>query len=228
MNCASLRRRGVATAIAVVGTIVLAGAPFAPAVAADPSDKSVAEQIFDAMVRDPGIRPGHRVAHAKGIVCEGSFAPSADAMKISTALHFQHGPVPVTIRFSDGPANPFIADNSHDAGPWHGRSIQTARRRWADGRRGHIAQWFRRGHRGGVLALLKAAAATNPDLPHPWPIEAFLASHPRAMKFVQDNAVVPASFGTEAYFSEQCLRLREQGRRETRGSISVHSGGWSP
>jgi len=32
---------------------------------------------------------------------------------------------------------------------------------------------------------VKAAAATDPSRPHPWPIEAFLAAHPRALKFVQ-------------------------------------------
>jgi catalase len=41
--------------------------------------------------------------------------------------------------------------------------------------------------------------------PHPWPIEAFLAAHPRAMKFVQDNAVAPASYGTAAYFSNNAF-----------------------
>src|SRR5262249_23387699 len=55
------------------------------------------------------------------------------------------------------------------------------------------------------LALLKAAAATDPSRPHPWPIEDFLGAHPRALKFVQDNAVVPASFGTAAYFSNNAF-----------------------
>ena len=47
----------------------------------------------------------------------------------------------------------------------------------------------------------KAILATDPSKPHPWPIEEFLGTHPRALKFVQDNRVLPASFATEAFFS---------------------------
>src|SRR3954467_3678803 len=108
-------RRATGAAVLAVGALWAATALAAEA--ADTSDRSVAEQIFDAMVQDPGTRPGHRVAHAKGIVCEGTFVPSAGAATISTAAHFQRTSVPVTIRFSDGPADPFIADNSHNAGP---------------------------------------------------------------------------------------------------------------
>src|SRR5262249_57898193 len=55
------------------------------------------------------------------------------------------------------------------------------------------------------LALLKAVGATDQSRPHPWPIEDFLGAHPRALKFVQENAVVPASFGTAAYFSNNAF-----------------------
>ena len=55
------------------------------------------------------------------------------------------------------------------------------------------------------LALVKAVAATDSSKVHPWPIEDFLAKHPRALKFVQESAVVPASFGTTAYFSNNAF-----------------------
>jgi catalase len=55
------------------------------------------------------------------------------------------------------------------------------------------------------LALQKAIAATDPSKPHPWPIEEFLGTHPRALKFVQDNRVVPASFAHEAFFSNDAF-----------------------
>ena len=75
------------------------------------------------MAKDPGTKPGYRVAHTKGIVCEGTFVPSAGAAKLSKAAQFQRGSVPVTIRFSDGSADPFVPDNSHDAGP-RGMAVQ--------------------------------------------------------------------------------------------------------
>jgi catalase len=55
------------------------------------------------------------------------------------------------------------------------------------------------------LALQKAVLATDPGKPHPWPIEEFLGTHPRALKFVQENRVIPASFSTEAFFSNHAF-----------------------
>jgi catalase len=51
------------------------------------------------------------------------------------------------------------------------------------------------------LALQKAIVTTDPTKPHPWPIEAFLGTHPLALKFVKDNAMPPLGFADEAFFS---------------------------
>src|SRR6267378_5950019 len=192
--------------IATGAAFLAAGALWAAAaLGADTGDKSLAQQIFEAMAQDPGTKPGYRVAHAKGIVCEGTFAPSAGAAKLSKAAHFQRDSVPVTIRFSDGSADPFVPDNSHDAGP-RGMAVRFV---LAGGGltdvEGQAHNGFAVGTGEEFLALLKAAHATDPSQPHPWPIEAFLAAHPRAMKFVQDNAVAPASYGTAAYFSNNAF-----------------------
>jgi catalase len=55
------------------------------------------------------------------------------------------------------------------------------------------------------LALQKAIVATNPSQPHPWPIDAFLGGHPLASKFVQEVQVIPASFGTQGFFSNNAF-----------------------
>jgi catalase len=55
------------------------------------------------------------------------------------------------------------------------------------------------------LALQKAIVATDPGKPHPWPIEAFIGSHPLAAKFLQEIQVLPASFGTQAFFSNDAF-----------------------
>jgi catalase len=55
------------------------------------------------------------------------------------------------------------------------------------------------------LALQKAVVATDPTKPHPWPIEAFLSAHPLALKFVQESAIVPESFATEAFFANDAF-----------------------
>jgi hypothetical protein len=55
----------------------------------DEPEKSVPEQIVDAMNALFGKHPGFRAAHAKGIVCEGEFAPAATAATLSKAPHLQ-------------------------------------------------------------------------------------------------------------------------------------------
>ncbi len=196
----ALQRIAAGAAILAGGALWAAAAP-----GADAEDKSLAQQIFEAMAQDPGAKPGYRVAHAKGIVCEGTFVPSAGAATLSKAAHFQGGSVPVTVRFSDGSANPFVPDNSHNAGP-RGMAVRfTLPGGGLTDVEGQAHNGFAVGTGEEFLALVKAAAATDPSRPHPWPIEAFLGAHPRALKFVQGTAVVPASFGTAAYFSNNAF-----------------------
>ena len=169
------------------------------------ADKSLAEQIFDTMIQVPGTKPGYRAVHAKGVVCQGTFAPSKDAASLSKAAHFQGASVPVTVRFSDGAPDPSIPDNSPDAGP-RGMAIRFS---LPGGGETDIVSLSHNGFIVGTgeefLALQKAVVATDPSKPHPWPIEAFLGAHPLALKFVQEIQVVPASFGTQAFFSNNAF-----------------------
>ncbi|MDB5296341.1 MAG: Catalase related subgroup protein [Phycisphaerales bacterium] len=166
----------------------------------------LARQIFETMLKVPGTRAGHRPVHAKGIVCQGTFEASAAAGALSRAAHFRPGPpVPVTVRFSDGAPDPAVADTAPDAGP-RGLAIRF------DLPGGDATDIVAMSHNGFVvgtgeefLALQQAIVATDPAQPHPWPVERFLAARPRAMKFVQDNRAVPASFATEAFFGNDAF-----------------------
>jgi len=176
----------------------------ATSAADDQGDKSLAQQIFETMLQ-AGAQPGFRLVHAKGVVCEGTFTASKDAATLSKAAHFQGGSVPVTIRFSDGAPDPFIPDSSPNAGP-RGMAIRFG----LPG--GGETDLVTMSHNGFVvstgedfLALQKAIVATDPSKPHPWPIEAFLGAHPLALKFVQENQAVPASFGTQSFFSNDAF-----------------------
>jgi catalase len=169
------------------------------------SDKSLAQQIFDVMVQLPGNKPGNRLVHAKGIVCEGTFTATAEAATISRAAQFRGGKVPLTIRFSDAAPDPAIPDSSGDAFP-HGMAVRFTP---AGGGKTDIVIFS---HNGFVvatgeefLALQKSVLATDPSKPHPWPVEIFLSSHPAAMKFVTDPKPMPTSYGTEAYYSNNAF-----------------------
>ena len=163
----------------------------------------LSQQIAEVMSQGPSGKAHQRFVHAKGIVVQGSFQPSPDAASISRAAHLQGGAVPVTIRFSDGAPDSTVADTSPDAAP-RGMAI-----RFEIGRGTDIMAIDHNGFIVGdgeeFLALQKAIAATDSSQPHPWPIEAFLASHPSALKFVQDLKPVPASFVTDSYYSNNAL-----------------------
>jgi len=190
--------------IASVGLLAAAACWTAAASAADDQGgKNLSQQIFETMIQVPGSNPAYRVAHAKGLVCQGTFTPSKEAASLSKAVHFQGGTIPITVRYSDADPNPFIPDNS--AQP---RGI-AIRFMLPDGAQTDIVALSHNGFIVGTgedfLALQKAVVATDPRKPHPWPIETFLGSHPLAAKFVQDIQIVPVSFGTQAFFSNNAF-----------------------
>ncbi|MGH9844208.1 MAG: catalase family peroxidase [Blastocatellia bacterium] len=198
MNTSFTKIQWVASGIALLAVSVLLAGALA-------QEKDLAHQILDTMLQVPGNKPGYRTLHAKGIVCQGEFAPSRAAATLSKAAHFQGVSVPVTVRFSDGAPDPSIPDNSTDASP---RGMAIRFKLPGDEQADIIAI----SHNGFVvstgeelLALEKAVVATDPSKPHPWPIEAFLGAHPLALKFVRENQVIPASFATEAFFSNNAF-----------------------
>jgi catalase len=78
------------------------------------------EEIVDALAAaNGGPYSGHRSVHAKGTVCTGTFTPTAEAKKLSRALHLQGDPVETTIRFSNASGSP----HTHDANPIAGRGM---------------------------------------------------------------------------------------------------------
>ena len=192
--------------MAAVAALLAAAALWSGATSAadDQSDKSLAQQIFETMLQ-AGAKPGFRLVHAKGVVCEGTFTASKDAATLSKAAHFQGASGPVTIRFSDGAPDPAIPDSSPNAGP-RGMAIRFS----LPG--GGETDLVTMSHNGfavstgeDFLALQKAIVATDPSKPHPWPVEVFLGAHPLALKFVQENQAVPASFGTQSFFSNDAF-----------------------
>jgi catalase len=196
-------RIGTGMAVLTAG-VVLAGSTFGAggqeAGGKSLTDKELVHEIFDTMLQVHGVKPGYRVVHAKGIVCQGTFTPSKDAATLSRAGHFQGVSVPVTVRLSDGNPDPIIPDNTPNAGP-RGMAI---RFKVPNGDETDIIALSVNGFAVSTgeefLALQKAVVATDPAKPHPWPIEGFLGTHPSALRFVKGTQVVPASFATESFF----------------------------
>src|SRR5271168_527681 len=71
----------------------------------------LAQQILDAFDQLQGVHPGFRPAHAKGLMCSGTFVPSPEAAKLTRAPHANQPSTPVTVRYSNSTGLPNIPDN---------------------------------------------------------------------------------------------------------------------
>ena len=162
--------------------------------------RDLPEQIVDAMNAIFGKHPGSRSAHAKGIVCEGEFVPSATAPGLSKAAHLRGGPVKATIRFSDSTGLPDIPDLAAGASP-HGMAV---RFQLPEGVSTDIISnafnGFAVANGEDFLALLRAVAESGKDASKPTPLDKFLEGHPKIKKVVTTPKPTPASFATEPYF----------------------------
>ena len=161
-------------------------------------DSSTAEQTIDVMNTLFGKHPGKRANHAKGVVAEGSFTPSADAARISKASLFAGPAVPVTIRFSDATGVPTIPDGSANANP-HGMALKF---RLSDGSDMDVVlnalAFFPVATGEDFRDLLKAVSESGPDAKKPTALERFVATHPAAAT-AGATAKTPSSLARQTY-----------------------------
>ena len=182
------------------GRTLVAGAALAlvTALPAAAQDGSTAEQIIDAMNVLFGKHPGKRANHAKGVVIEGSFTPSADAARLSKASLFGGTSVPVTIRFSDATGVPTIPDGAANANP-HGMSLKF---RLGDGSDMDVVTnslaYFPVATGEEFRDLLRAVAESGPGASKPTALERFVAAHPAAGT-AGATAKTPSSLARQTY-----------------------------
>src|SRR5947207_8786625 len=93
---------GVALA-AVIGTFVYLGGWFTP------NDLTPA-RFVDGFEQVNGVHPGFRRNHAKGVGVSGSFESNGNGVRLSEAIVFRPGRVPVIGRFSLNGGQPYAAD----------------------------------------------------------------------------------------------------------------------
>lgn len=148
-----------------------------------------------------GAHPGFRLAHARGTMYAGTFAPAPDAAKLTRAPHATRPSTPVTVRFSLAAGVPTAADNDPKASGPQGMAV---RFHLADHVHTDIVAHSHNGfpvHTGEeFLEFLRAVAASGPGAPNP-PIAAFLATHPTARAFVEAPKPIPSSFARQAFFA---------------------------
>jgi catalase len=166
----------------------------------------LAEKLVQALDTIFGLHPGFRSAHAKGLMCTGTFTPSPEAAKLSRAPHANKPSTPVTVRYSDSTGVPTIPDNDPQKSGPRGCAV-----RFHLGEHEHtdiIAQstdgfQVRTGEE--FLEFLRAAAAAGAGKPEA--MGAFLASHPNAKRFVETPKPIPTSFAREAFFAVTAFKF---------------------
>ena len=192
-------RKSSRLALIVVSSVVAT----TPALAAE---QPTSDQLVDAL---NGVFGEHhaRAVHAKGVILEGSFAPSPTASRISKAPHLQQTAVRVVVRFSNFAGVPTIADNDPLASP-HGMAIKF---RLPDGSETDLVTHSFNGFPSATPAdfrdLLIALGRSGPNAAKPTPLDTYLASHPRAKAFLTAPKPAPESFATLAYFGVNTFKF---------------------
>jgi catalase len=169
------------------------------------TNPALAQQLLDALDATSGLHPGFRPAHAKGLMCSGTFTPSPEAAKLTRALHASGPSTPVTVRYSDGTGLPTIPDNDPRSGP---RGIAI---RFHLGEHDHtdIVAHSTNGFpvRTGEEFVEFLRAATAFVAGHPEVFGAFLATHPNAKRFIETPKPIPTSFAREAFFAVTAFKF---------------------
>jgi catalase len=160
-------------------------------------------ELVEAIGEAGGRFPGHRAAHAKGVVLAGTFTPTERARELTRAAQFAGGPSRVTVRFSNGGANP----DSNDAGIGDGRGMATK-------------FYLPDGTTADIVALsLPVFFVRNPEefleftLARAESFEKvgeFIGSHPATAQAAQQIApslVPPVSYATVVYNSIHAFKL---------------------
>ncbi|GGC68520.1 catalase family peroxidase [Undibacterium terreum] len=162
-----------------------------------------------------------RAIHAKGIVLEGTFAPSPSAASVTKAAHLQKTTVPVTVRFSNFAGLPDIPDNHPLASP-RGLAIKF---KLPDSSStdivSHSFNGFPTANTDQFRELLQALAASGPDAAKPTQLDNYLGSHPIAKTFLTSPKPAPVSFGTLPYFGVNTFKFINAQNKVTYGRYRI-------
>jgi catalase len=166
----------------------------------------LAEKLLNAFDALFGLHPGFRPAHAKGLMCTGTFTPSPEAIKLTRAPHASKPSTPITVRFSDSTGLPTIPDNDPEKSSPRGFAV---RFHLAEHAHTDIVAHSTNGFpvRTGeeFLEFLRAAHAAGAGKPEA--MGAFLAAHPNARRFIETAKPIPTSFAREAFFAVTAFRF---------------------
>ncbi len=185
-----------------------------------PAEK-LSQELLEALDKLFGLHAGFRPVHAKGLMCSGTFTPSADALTLTHAPHVQAPSTNVIVRFSNFGGIPTIPDNDPNASP-RGFAIRfyLAPHVHTD-IIGHSHNGFPTRTGEEFLELAQALASSGPDAPKPTALDLFMSSHPKALKFFQGPNLIPSSFARESFYAVTAFRFTNKKGESHYGRFQV-------
>jgi catalase len=162
------------------------------------------EQAIEVIDERYGRHPRRRALHAKGTLYRGTFTASPDAARLTRAAHMQGGPVPTTVRLSNGGGDPDVPDYAPDV---RGLAVTF---HLADGARTDIsAQTVPRFPFEDVDAFMEFVRISKPGPLAPVKLALFGARHPRMLAALRQNLPAlrpPPSFAARRYYAFHAFR----------------------
>jgi len=183
----------------------------------------LAQKLLDAFDQLQGLHPGFRPAHAKGLMCSGTFTPSPEAANLTRAPHANRPSTPVTVRYSDSTGLPNIPDNDPVRSGPRGFAIRfNLDEHLHTDIVAHSFDGFPVRTGEEFLEFLGAAAAAGAGRPEV--IWAFLAAHPNAKRFVEAPKPIPTSFAREAFFAVTAFKFTNSSGVSRHGRFRIRPG----
>lgn len=178
------------------------------------------DKMVDALNQAFGKQTHNRAVHAKGVVLEGKFTPSAQAATLAKAPHFRQA-VDVTVRFSDFAGIPTIPDTHEAASP---RGLAVKFHLPDDSETDlvtHSFNGFPTRTSEEFRQLLIAIGTSGEGVAKPTPLDNFLSNHPIAKTFLTTQPPPPVSFSTIAYFGVNSFKFTNAQGKERFGRYRI-------
>ncbi len=166
------------------------------------------EGMIDALNSVFGLHGGERTLHAKGTFLAGTFTPTEEARRLSSAAHMQ-GPVEVTARLSNGSGDPDSPDYSPDV-----RGLAVSFHLPDSSRTDILAQTSPRFPVRTPDDFIALTRAVQPGAGMLWRFPAYLARHPGAVTTLAAGAKAakpPPTYAVCSFYAIHAYRWVDGG-----------------
>jgi catalase len=200
-----------------VGAIVLAvGAGFVYAGGWLSPNRLTPSRMIDTFEQVNGLHAGFRRNHAKGVCVGGYFESNGQGARLSKAVVFQPGKVPVVGRFAVAGGMPFAADDVHTVRSMALRFSLPNGEEWRTGMNS-IPVFAVNSPEAFREQLIGMAPDPKTGKPDPDRVKAFLARHPESAQAIQKIKAHPiaSDFGNSTFNSLNAFRLVDASGKST-------------